>query len=257
MFVSNQDKITQLDELHQELVEEPTKEEGWRGAYAWGFISYAEPHEFLPLLAQAQHWCYIKHDKDDKVAHYHILARFATEKSLSSCRKLQCGTQNLLGKPLNSIKAQMKMMAYLTHDTAKARQDGKHIYNPDDIVYKANDNYWEKQFEKEAEARDNEDKNEAFLKDLIDENMAIYEMARRYGRDFIKNFRSYMAFRAMFCKEIPKTEAEIAEIERKNDIAIDQAILDLEEIAESPSLVEIDRDITKIRIDKNNQKKGN
>lgn len=249
----NETKLKQLDNEHIDLVEEPNNNEGWKGSYAWSFISYAQPHEFLPLLAQAKHWCYIKHDKDknpdgsSKEAHYHILARFPTERSLSSCRKLQNGTQNLLGKQMRRLQDQMRLTQYLTHDTEACRKAGKHIYSIEDVVYKANDNYWEKQFDKEEEKSNQKASNEDFFNDLTDENMSIKDMAIKYGRDFIKNFNSYMSFRSMFCPQRNvKTQDELDRMARD----LDDTQGTLEEIYETPSGVDVYRELIKIGLEK-------
>ena len=93
-----------LDEVDQDLVQEDYG--GDKMSYAWGFISYATPEEFAPLLSRAKHWCYIHHNQDEFSHTIHILARFPTEMSLSASRKLQLGTQNLLGK--SSKASQLK-----------------------------------------------------------------------------------------------------------------------------------------------------
>lgn len=261
-MISNEEKILTLDEEHSDLVEEPTSQEGWKGSYAWSFISYAEPHEFLPLLAQAKHWCYIKHDKDKnddgtpKVTHYHILARFPTERSLNSCRKLQLGTQNLLGKQMRKLQDQMKLTAYLTHDTEACRKAKKHVYNIEDVVFKPNDNYWEKQFDKEADQANQKASNEDFLNDLLAENFSLREMAVKYGRDFIKNFDKYMRFRSLFtARGYEPTEADIERKEKEYNKMFNECQLDLEEMYETPTGVDIDLEIRKIRLEK--AKNGN
>ena len=261
-MISNEKKILTLDEEHSDLVEEPTAQEGWKGSYAWSFISYAEPHEFLPLLAQAKHWCYIKHDKDKnedgtpKVTHYHILARFPTERSLNSCRKLQLGTQNLLGKQMRKLQDQMKLTAYLTHDTDACRKAHKHIYSIEDVVYKANDNYWEKQFDKEADQANQKASNEDFLNDLLAEDFSLRDMAIKYGRDFIKNFDKYMKFRGLFTiKSWEPTEADIDRKEREYNRDFNECQAFLEEMADDTSMVEVDAEIRKIRLEKT--KNGN
>lgn len=256
-MTGNVEKINGLDQEHSELVEEPSKQEGWLGSYAWSFISYAEPHEFLPLLAQAKHWCYIKHDKDKnedgtpKVTHYHILARFPTERSLNSCRKLQLGTQNLLGKQIRKLQDQMKLTAYLTHETEACRKAGKYIYSLYDVVYKANDNYWEKQFDKEADKENQKASNEDFLNDLLAEEFSLREMALKYGRDFIKNFDKYMKFRGLFTTNAYEpTEADIEREERKYNRDFNNAKLDLEEIAEDATKSEVMTEVLKIKYNK-------
>lgn len=247
---TTEERLRTLDHQHSELVEEPSQQTGWKGEYAWGFISYATPDEFAPLLARAKHWCYIRHDQDDNEPHYHILARFPTEMSLKACRKLQLGTQNLLGKSLNSLKAQMKMTCYLTHNTAKARKDGKHIYELTDVQYKPNDDYWEKQFEKEGEKADKEASNESFVNDLLAPDLSVKQMAIKYGRDFIKNFNSYMAFRAMFIPSRQLTELEIEEREAQAERALNESQLELEGMYEEPTENELYNELQNIKIEK-------
>lgn len=240
-------KITELDEYHADLVQE--KYDGNKMSYAWSFISYGTPEEFAPLLARAKHWCYIHHNQDDGEAHYHILARFPTEMSLSACRKHQSGTQNLLGKMLKSLTAQMKMTAYLTHDTEKARNAGKHVYNLDDVVYKPHDDYWLKQFDKEGDKEDKEAANENFVNDLLAPDLSVKDMAIKYGRDFIKNFNSYMAFRAMFIPSRQLTELEIHEREVRRERELNDTQLELEGMAEDPTRDELYNEVQQIKVD--------
>lgn len=246
-MVTNEERINQLDEADKDLVQE--NYDGNRMSYAWGFISYGTPEEFAPLLSRAKHWCYILHNKDDKEPHYHILARFPTEMSLSACRKLQNGTQNLLGKMLKSIIVQMKMTAYLTHDTEKARKAGKFIYAIDEVVYKPNDNYWENQFDKEAQKEDNEATNESFVNDLLAPDLSVKEMAIKYGRDFIKNFNSYMAFRAMFIPQRQLTELEIEQREAEAERSLNESQLELEGMYEEPTKNELYNELQNIKVE--------
>lgn len=282
-MISNEEKILSLDEEHSDLVEEPSKAEGWKGTYAWGLITYATPDEFQPILERAEHWAYIYHDKDiwteseikqeikklgqakhtigaPKEAHYHIVCRFSTETSLSVIRKLQKGTSNVLGKKLKSITMCIKLEAYFTHNTEKARKVGKHIYDIGDLVQKENDDYWQKQLDKELEEQEKSENqkasNEDFLNDLLAENFSLREMAVKYGRDFIKNFDKYMRFRGLFTENpYAPTELDIKRKERELDQAINSAQLDLEELYETPTGVDIDLEVRKIRLEK--AKNGN
>lgn len=244
MATTIQERIDTLDEVDKDLVQEDYC--GDKMSYAWGFISYATPEEFAALLSRAKHWCYIQHNQDDCEPHYHILARFSTQMSLSACRKLQLGTQNLLGKKLKSLTAQIKMTAYLTHDTEKARKAGRHIYGIDEVVYKPNDNYWVKQFDKEAQREDNEATNESFVNDLLAPDLSVKDMAIKYGRDFIKNFNSYMAFRAMFIPQRQLTDCEIEQRER----SLNESQLELEAMYEDPTKEELYNELQNIKVDK-------
>lgn len=247
-MATNQERINTLDEVDKDLVQEDYG--GDKMSYAWSFISYATPEEFAPLLKQAKHWCYILHNQDEGEAHYHILARFPTQKSLSACRKHQLGTQNLLGKMLKTLTLQMKMTAYLTHDTEKARNAGKHIYAIDEVVYKPNDNYWEKQFDKEAEKEDNEATNECFINDLLALDFSIKDMAIKYGRDFIKNFNSYMAFRAMFIPQRQPTELELQQREAQAERLLNESQLELEGMYEELTKDELYNELQNIKVHK-------
>ena len=77
-------------------------------------------------------------------------------------------------------------------------------------------------------------------------------MAVKYGRDFIKNFDN-MRFRGMFtARAYEPTEADIERKEKEYNKMMNDAQLDLEELYETPTGVDIDLEIRKIRLEKTN-----
>jgi hypothetical protein len=76
-------------------------------------------------------------------------------------------------------------------------------------------------------------------------------MAVKYGRDFIKNFDKYMRFRSLFtAKSYEPTEADIERKEKEYNKIMNDAQLDLEELYEAPTGVDIDLELRKIRLEK-------
>lgn len=155
--------------------------------YTHSIVSYADIDEIHRLLDQARAWAYIKHDRDDgKATHYHIIATFAQEKSFKWVREQVVSNQNTFTE---AVKGEVSdIIDYFTH---KGLMD-KFQYEQSDIIY-SDKTYWERRIGNcETEK---EDKNEAFLNDLLATSFSVEEMARKYGRDFIKNFRQYHFFR--------------------------------------------------------------
>lgn len=155
--------------------------------YTHSIVSYANIDEIRRLLNQAKAWAYIKHDKDSgRDVHYHVIATFKTEKSFKWVREQVISSQNTFSE---AVKGEISdVLDYFIH---KGCED-KYQYSSADIVYSDKD-YWERRTGNCDTAQ--EDKNEAFVDDLLSVNFSAEKMGRKYGRDFIKNFKSYLYFR--------------------------------------------------------------
>ena len=155
--------------------------------YTHSIVSYASIEEIRRLLEQAKAWAYIKHDKDEgKDTHYHIVATFSQAKSFRWVRNQVVSTQNTFTEPIHGEVGDV--LDYFTHKGFVE----KYQYSETDIVY-SDKEYWERRIRNCDTEK--EDKNEAFLNDLLSPNFSVEEMARKYGRDFIKNYKQYHQFR--------------------------------------------------------------
>lgn len=160
--------------------------------YTHSIVSYASLDEIRRLLDQAKAWAYICHDKDKnedgkpRDTHYHIVATFNNKKTFKWVCNQVVSTQNTFSE---AVKGEIgDVIDYFTH---KGFTD-KFQYASEDIVY-SDKAYWERRIGNCDTSQ--EDKNEAFVDDLLAVNFSVEAMGRKYGRDFIKNYRSYQAYR--------------------------------------------------------------
>lgn len=149
--------------------------------YSFKIVSYANYEELQPLLEKSYHWVMIIHDQDDADLHFHILCTFKANKSFEAVRKMVVSDQNTFVQELEDWTGDFE---YLTHSNAPE----KHQYLPDELI--SDDiEFW---LRKAKEFQKGEDD---FVHDLLDGNLTYREMAIKYGRDYIRNFRSYDYFK--------------------------------------------------------------
>ncbi len=150
--------------------------------YSFKCVSYASFEELKPLLDEAFHYAVIFHDRDKDVdPHHHILVTFKQNKSFDSVRKLVQSTQNTLVQELDDWVGDFQ---YLTHKNAP----DKWQYLDEEVLSDDID-FW---LRKSKEASKGEDD---FIYDLLDSGMSYREMAIKYGRDYMRNFRYYNEFK--------------------------------------------------------------
>lgn len=149
--------------------------------YRWSLVTYASENELSDLKEKCLHYAYIFHDNDSVTPHIHFLATFQQQISLSRIKSIISSEQNTLGQRLFSNTA---MYSYLTHENLSESE--KAVYDSDRIVCDSLD-FWT------STCSTKEEENESFITDLI--NLSPYEMAIKYGRDFIKNFSRYQEFK--------------------------------------------------------------
>lgn len=157
----------------------------------WDIITYLQESEFQYALSKATHWAYIYHDCDVndngelKEPHWHILLNFDNARSGNAVLKDFVGYQNTRAYNMDETSP-IERYEYLTH----LNDPDKYQYSSSRIVCD-NPVYWE-HFLPSVRDRTQAD----FIEDLLqDEELDIVYMARKYGRDFIKNYKSYMEFR--------------------------------------------------------------
>lgn len=145
----------------------------------WSILTYAKEEEFSDLLNSAEHWAWAYHDKDENEPHTHILLVFKHPRAFQGIKAMIKSEQNTLGDPIK--KGLHEMYEYLVH---KGKPE-KHQY-PDECR-KADDNsFWEEQKEKEPETD--------FLIDDILMGTPLRVLARKYGRDYMRNKTAYESF---------------------------------------------------------------
>lgn len=176
----------------KEYVAKVSKVKGVRArSYWWSCITYCQEQEFEFALSQSQHWAYIYHDCDEgKEPHYHVLLHFDYQKTGTAVLNYFRGFANTQVEPCYSNKKgevnPIGCYEYLTHKN----DPDKYQYSSSRIV-SHNPIYWE-HFIPSVRDRTQTD----FIEDLLSSNeLDIVYMAKKYGRDFIKNYKAYMEFR--------------------------------------------------------------
>lgn len=189
--------------------------------YKWGLMSYADIEDIQNIIDIAKHWAYIKHDKDissnldengnQKLVepHYHIVLILNSQMTLSAIRKRIGSDENTLGQELKFPK---NLYDYLLHDeyTDKIRYSEKERFC-DDI------NYWENLKKNERTTKKND--AEELIDDIL-KGLSFREMARKYGRDYMRNYFDYTNY-AKLVKEEDKLIEQKKEYEK---IATDKGI---------------------------------
>lgn len=148
---------------------------------------------------------YIFHDKDPKVPHFHVVLSLKKPRYVSEiigwfarCIDDSGNPVNTMGKPTRSCA---DMDDYLTHKNDST----KHQYIDTDIKVLIGNRAEYREMQTEYQAQEEKEAQKAFekealaddieqeLQDCID-GVPFREMARRYGRDYIKNWKSYKEY---------------------------------------------------------------
>jgi len=149
--------------------------------YSFKVVTYnTKESEIQPLLDKAFKWAWILHDKDKTDPHIHILCTFKQNKSFEQVRKMVEGEQNTFARKMED---KYQDFIYLPHSEDFP---DKALYNESDIH--SNDmSYFQRGCKKSVD-------NEEFVDDLLDPNMTYRQKAIKYGRDYMRNFRTYEKF---------------------------------------------------------------
>lgn len=156
--------------------------------YSFKVVTYnIDESNFQPLLDKAFKWAWILHDKDKTDPHIHILCTFKQNKSFEQVRKMVEGEQNTFARKMED---KYRDFLYLPHSEDFP---DKALYNETDIH--CNDlGFFQRGAKKTVD-------NEEFVTDLLDSNMTYKQRAIKYGRDYIRNFRTYTKFAKMLRME--------------------------------------------------------
>lgn len=142
-------------------------------------------------------WAYAYHNKDTRLdengnivpkePHYHLLLAFAfdmTEKQVADSLDTFFGQSSKV-EVCDDLQGSY---SYLIHKNSPS----KHQY--DKSVRKTNDwRFWCRETQEKKNCK--VDDTQQFIDDLLDGKKSIVEMARQYGRDYIKNMSKYTDFK--------------------------------------------------------------
>lgn len=154
--------------------------------YTHSIVTYAAFDELFDLFQACTHYAYIRHNKDTTDCHFHIIAYFTIPKTVSAVRKLVKSSQNTFSQKVKQVDG---ILTYLTHEDVS---EEKFVYSKDDIVYD-DKSYWD---ERLADGDVEKHPNDMFVDDLLADDLDLEFMARKYGRDFMKNYKNYLDFRS-------------------------------------------------------------
>lgn len=175
-------------------------------------------------------FAYINHEPDDsdKVPHTHVQINSTRSRRMSDYLGWLKGYIDEKGLPINSRIEETLSIAgvhdYFLHN--RPEDAGKHQYNEQDIkILTCIADPWGEQTKLEmsevaieemlAKKEANADDCEQMIDDIIS-MIPSRQMARKYGRDYMKNFKSYRQFASMVVME------ETADIELARKIAGDE-----------------------------------
>lgn len=187
----------------ERITEETTKE------YKYiGLMTYATEQEFTRILSEKAPYIkgvsYILHDKETAEPHYHIALELKRSRKGQAIIRWFKGLKDSKGENANTLGEEVISVSalhdYFLHADEKSISEGKHQYTEEDIkVIEGLPNAWDyetawEKAEAQAEAKEQKaDEVEQMLDDIIAE-VPAREMARRYGRDFMKNASQYRRF---------------------------------------------------------------
>lgn len=156
--------------------------------FNFSIVTYMNNEEILNFLTQynehIKHYAYALHDKDDNETHTHLLLMLYNNCTCSALRSRlsKYSTQNSLVQPLLDKYCAFQ---YLTHENNedKAQYD-KSIIKCDNL------DFWEKL---DGDFQEEEDTTIQIISDMLS-GVPLYEMHKRYGRDFIINYHKYKEY---------------------------------------------------------------
>lgn len=163
------------------------------------------------LLEKDMHYVGILHDKDKEDDHFHFIIRSEKDYAFAFVKDLFVTETNVFTMYVKDLK---KAFQYLIHKNHK----NKHQYDESEM-FSDDLKKWDVYLREGFVFEDN------FIKDLLtdDSEFSLQRMAQKYGRDFIKNYRTYREFRNEVLSE--KRQEEIAYneylalVEKQNQLA--------------------------------------
>lgn len=191
-------------------------------------ITYAKAEDVERILAekaeQLEYGFWIPHDQDEAEPHIHIVLGLVNGRKpnevanwFKKCVNDEGVAQNTLAEPVLDCS---RIVVYLTHEDEKSQAKGKHQYTEEDIRvsrgtladFCKEKTDWQRHKEAEEKREAKSDECEQLLDDLIS-GVSCRTMARRYGRDFMKNHKAYREYAAMVILE------EEGDVEKASQVA--------------------------------------
>lgn len=147
-------------------------------------------------------YAYIVHNKDDAPPHIHIFMCFGSDRRGADILKWFDNLIDEKGQLINTrfeaVKSSESLLDYLTHKN----EADKFQYSEADIIYSS-----EQAREKLLE--DTTDNGFGALDEMLN-GIPLREIARRYGKDFIRNYYSYKALKNDIIDEERRIEQKLA-----------------------------------------------
>lgn len=186
-----------------------TKFEPEKESKALSISTYAQEEQILKIFESKQTqilgFAYIFHDKDVSEPHRHVVVVLKRSRKqqevLNWFKKCTDDKGERCNTRLQPIACMRGLEEYLTHSDDESIKLGKHQYNEQDIkVLKDEELFdyvtdYDKSLEREKVKEEKADEVESLIDDIIS-GVPLREMARRYGRDYMKNASSYRKYSA-------------------------------------------------------------
>lgn len=157
--------------------------------YSWDIVTYLSEAQFLCVLKERfSSWAYIYHDKDGNEPHWHIVGSCTNKVSFKRLLKdfESCGNENTRLIPITKEDLRERY-EYLDH-----RNETSKYHYPSAAIKHHEEHYWQ------VVCKDiilDRTANDEFIEDLLSETISIEQMGRKYGRDFMKNYKAYWDYR--------------------------------------------------------------
>lgn len=212
-----------------------TKFEPEKESKALSIVTYATEEHILRIFESKKNqvlgFAYIHHDKDKSEPHKHIVVVLKRSRKQQEVLNWFKGCVDEKGEKCNTrlepIACMRGIEEYLTHSDDDSVKAGKHQYNEQDIkVLKADELFdyvtdYDKAQEREQRKTEKSDEVESLIDDII-QGVSLREMARRYGRDYMKNAVSYRRYAADVVLEETGDLAKALQICRYEQRVLDQ-----------------------------------
>lgn len=154
----------------------------------FSLVTYLNPEQIQSVLLrhdrQLKAYAYITHDKCNKETHTHLLICLINNTTCNAVQNWFAGFEDEKGLQINTLVQPMHDLyssyKYLTHETEQARDEGKYLYNLDDI--KGNNlSYFTDSSKQDI------DNLTLAINDLL-AGIPLVEVMQKYGRDFIVHY---------------------------------------------------------------------
>lgn len=184
-----------------------TKFEPEKESKALSISTYAQEEQILKIFESKQTqilgFAYIFHDKDVSEPHRHVVVVLKRSRKqqevLNWFKKCTDDKGERCNTRLQPIACMRGLEEYLTHSDDDSIKAGKHQYNEQDIKVLKDDELfdyvtdYDKAQEREKVKEEKADEVESLIDDIIS-GVPLREMARRYGRDYMKNATAYRRY---------------------------------------------------------------